>query len=156
MVFLYLFLLAYATLIYEEEMEIQRIKGLAFLPKVIKLPRKNQYFNYGLSEPERSSLPTAAPASVATFVQLRPQIPSPSCSLGKEVARGLWPEQAGQLQAGREVLENTFRAEFFVQNGSEFPASCQGWEVTSAQPIWQAHAHLGCHDVREWRRGCLG
>lgn len=83
-------------------MEIQRIKGLAFLPKVIKLPRKNQYFNYGLSEPERSSLPTAAPASVATFVQLRPQISSPSCSLGKEVARGLWPEQAGQLQAGQQ------------------------------------------------------
>lgn len=47
-------------------MEIQRIKGLAFLPKVIKSPRKNQYFNYGLSEPEGSSLPTAAPSSVAT------------------------------------------------------------------------------------------
>jgi len=79
-------------------MEIQRIKGLAFLPKVIKLPRKNQYFNYGLSEPERSSLPTAAPASVVTFVQLRPQIPSPSCSLGKEVAGGSGQSEQGSFR----------------------------------------------------------
>lgn len=74
---------------------------------------------------------------------------------GNEMAGEAWPGGAGQLQAGPEVQENTFRAEFFVPDGSEFPALCQGWEVTSAQPIWQAHAHLGCHDVKKWRRGCL-
>lgn len=56
----------------------------------------------------------------------------------------------------RMILENTFRAEFFVPKGSEFPDFCQTREVTSAQPIWQAHRLLGCHDVRKWGMGCLG
>lgn len=55
----------------------------------------------------------------------------------------------------RMMLENTFGAQFFVPNGSEFPGLCQGQEVTSAQPIWQAHQHLGCHDVKKWGMGCL-
>lgn len=50
----------------------------------------------------------------------------------------------------RMMLENTFGAEFFVPNNSEFPDFCQGWEGTSAQPIWQAPRHLGCHDVKKW------
>lgn len=50
----------------------------------------------------------------------------------------------------RMMLENTFGAEFLVPNSSQFPDFCQGWEGTSAQPIWQAHRRLGCHDVKKW------
>lgn len=133
------------------------IKRLAVLPKAIKLLRKNQYFNYGFSKPERSPLPTVAPSSVQVVIQLRPQFSFPVLfmKVGNKMAGRVWPGRAGQLQAGREVLENTFGAEFFVPNGSEFPALCQGWEVTSAQPVWQAHAHLGSHVATERRRGCL-
>lgn len=56
--------------------------------------------------------------------------------------------------AGR-ILESTFRAEFFVPHYSELPGLCQGLEVTSVQPIWQAHQRLGCHDVKKWGMGCL-
>lgn len=56
----------------------------------------------------------------------------------------------GQFQAGQLMLENTFRAEFFVPNGSEFPDFCQEREVTSIQPIWQTHPPRGCHDVKTW------
>jgi hypothetical protein len=73
---------------------------------------------------------------------------------GKEGAGGACPGEWGSSKLAREVLENTFRAEFFVPKGSEFPDFCQGWEVTSAQPI-QAHPHLGCHDVKKWGMGCL-
>lgn len=59
----------------------------------------------------------------------------------------------GQFQAGQLMLENTFRAEFFVPSGSEFPDFCQGREVTSIQPTWQAHPRRGCHDVKTRGRG---
>lgn len=80
------------------------IKRLAFLPKVIKLLQKNQYFNYGFSKPERSPLPTTAPSSVEVVIQLRPQMPLPFLfmKVGNEMAGGVWPGRAGQIQlAGR-------------------------------------------------------
>lgn len=55
----------------------------------------------------------------------------------------------------RMMLENTFRAEFFVPKVSEFPDLCQKREVTSAQPILQACQLLGCHDVENWGMGSL-
>lgn len=39
----------------------------------------------------------------------------------------------------RVMLDDAFGAEFFAPKGSEFPDFCQGREVTSAQPVWQAH-----------------
>lgn len=48
----------------------------------------------------------------------------------------------------RTMQENTFRAEFFVPNNSEFPDFCQGREGTSAQLFGKHTDILGAMMLR--------
>jgi hypothetical protein len=68
------------------------IKRLTFLPKVIKLLQKNQYFNYGLSKPERSPLPTAVLGYSAQTSGPPPLLVHKVWKQDGEMAGGVWPE----------------------------------------------------------------